>query len=62
MPNSAQLRSQRLDLLAAERVGDRAAVGVPSVGTLWSSVATVQVGAAHRAAGQPQAVERLRAT
>ena len=33
---------------------------VPSVGTLWSAVASVLSGAAHPAAGQPQPVEGLR--
>ena len=39
----------------------RAATGVPSVGTLWSAVASVRSGRRTRAPGEAQAVEGLRA-
>ena len=39
----------------------RAATGVPSVGVLWSAVASVRSGRRTLAAGEPQPVEGLRA-
>ncbi len=52
--------AQRLDLLAA-RSGRRSRRSVSWVGTLWSSVAIGELGVADAAAGEAQAVERLRA-
>ena len=60
MPNSSQLRSSVSTWIAGELVGDQARGLVPSVGTLWSAVASGLVGAADLAAGQAQAVEGLR--
>ena len=45
---------ERLDLPARQRVADLAATGVPSVGTLWSAVASVRSGPADLAPGEPQ--------
>ena len=48
---------QRLDLHARELVRDqRARPGVPSVGTLWSAVASVRSG--RRTCGRPAAARR----
>ena len=60
MPNSAQLRSSVSTCVRLSTSLMRAATGVPSVGTLWSAVATRAVGAADRAAGEAQPVEGLR--
>ena len=52
--------AQRLDLGAATP-GRRSACPSRAVGTLWSSVARVRSGRRTGAAGEPQAVEGLRA-
>src|SRR3954463_8737404 len=68
MPNSSQLRSSVSTCLRDSSSRMRAAVGVPSVGTLWSAVASVGSGGRTRrpaggrpAAGETKAVEGLRA-
>ena len=61
MPNSAQLRSSVSTCTRESSSRMRAATGVPSVGTLWSAVASVRSGRRTGAAVQAQAVEGLRA-
>ena len=50
MPNSAQLDSSFSTWMRLSSSLIRAATGVPSVGTLWSAVATVRSG---RRTGRP---------
>ena len=60
MPNSSQLRSSVSTWTRESSSAISRAAVVPSVGTLWSAVASGLVGAADRAARQAQAVEGLR--
>ena len=60
MPNSAQLRSSVSTWTRESWSRMRAATGVPSVGTLWSAVASVRSGRRTVRPCEPQAVERLR--
>ena len=60
MPNSSQLRSSVSTCTRESSSRICAATGVPSVGTLWSAVASVRSGRRTVPAGEPQPLERLR--
>ena len=57
MPNSAQLASRTLSCWA--EMGSATGLSMSVVGTLWSAVATREVGPAHGPSGQAQPVEGL---
>ena len=61
MPNSSQLASSASTWRRESASWIFALTGVPSVGTLWSAVASVRSGPADLAAREPQPLEGLRA-
>ena len=60
MPNSAQLRSSVSTCTRESWSRICCAAVEPSVGTLWSAVASVRSGRRTWPAGEPQGLERLR--